>query len=185
MKIKTSQARDQANAAYTNYMQMQLKDKAPIRAKTTDQAESTKRLLSLSEAELEEYRARPVPAEAQCRDELGNVALNERKIDGELWSLIDGPRGLRRQAKNETGDAVSQGLSGTTPERHAASVEACMKTTAKLDPLEKYKIKRGFVPLSEESTPKEGIFSRLLGKIKAQFVPTELPNWRDWVDKDD
>lgn len=59
MKIKISQLREQANERYMNYVVDEF-SKAPKRAVSAEQSESTKRLLSMDKAELELYRERPI-----------------------------------------------------------------------------------------------------------------------------
>ncbi len=74
---------------------------APIPSKT--QSDHVNRVMSMTDAELEEYRSRPIDYDkAQVKDENGNVFVNERQLNIHEFTREEN---RRRSAKNQLGES--------------------------------------------------------------------------------
>lgn len=178
MKIKDLTR--QADWSYMNYMQAGLRAiPTEKRVASTDQAPSTQKLLEMSDAELEEYRKRPLVA-ARAND--ANIetdyyaAVGARQISELEFMIEDGPSGRRRKEKNTLGDAVSYGASGH-------SKESLETITLKLDATIPPEQKHDYKPVQENKGRIRRLFEYVFGKTELHAgVKDNSLTWREWVE---
>lgn len=152
-------------------------EKRPI---STEQSESTKRLLSMSEEELKAYRNRPLPKyEDWKREDDAEKVFSTHKADHETIMATKSIRHTNHG--NRIGDAVSEGGSAFGHRKDQA-VDAFMETKTILSPIENHFVREGHVdvPLSFKTVNKRPLWRRILdGKWIWSAEDYKAESWRD------
>ncbi len=129
---------------------------------SSEQSESTKRLLAMSEEELIKHRERPLPKDWLAVSDATNMdeAVAPRLFTPQEVALVED---IRHKSKNTTGDAISEGQRGASKEAKVNAMAAFTCTppapltdvqTQKLTEVTKIKEYEGPPPKAENKKSK-------------------------------
>jgi hypothetical protein len=176
----TDAAKLETHLQYVKRVSEELKslniEKRPI---STEQSESTKRLLSMSEEELKAYRNRPLPKyEDWKREDDAEKVFSTHKADHETVMATESIRHTNHG--NRIGDAISEELSGIPLEVKEKAIEQMMKPMPN-SPIENHYLRIGHIhSYPEAEKTKRSLWRRILD---ARWVWTEVgfkpSSWRD------
>jgi hypothetical protein len=119
--VKLTYLKAPIQAAYSRAMAAAQRAQRVVRPASVEQAPSTEAILKRDPATDKEWQARPLDPNAQVRDALGKVFLNERPISLEEYSHVEA---VRRRPKNTLGQAEGSSISS---QKHWNATKAWLK----------------------------------------------------------